>query len=1372
MAVGPTLNAQEHPTAQQLFKQGIKQYAEGDYVSAQQTFRRLDPLQLDKEQRLVMYETIQNIDRHLRQDTNPATLLNNAIKAQNSGKLSPAMAMYQSVIRHPRSTKKQRQKATAQLAQVKRRLNAELTRARQSIDEASADIRVGRYEAAERKLRAVKESGLDLGWFENERIDRQLMTITQHIKKQRRRLADPTGPEPVTQAPPKPTVDPQQRQQQQRQEAQRQQQQTQQKLAERKRQLAQRQQQLAEKQQAQQTQQKKERQQQAQQALAQHERQLAQRQQQLAEKQRVQQEVQRQQQAQQALAQHERQLAQRQQQLAEKQQAQRDQQEEQRQQQAQQEQQREQIKQRRAQKDRELAQREQELAQRQQQLAQKEKQRQQLARQRQQVLQKQAQQEQAQREQEEQFQRRQAQREQKLAQRERQLEELERRLEQQAQAQTPMPHTPTPQQPPQRQQQLDQNQQRLDEHQRQQDQYQQQQERYQRQKAQWQQQLAQKEQTQRQQAHQSQQAAQQIPRPTPTPTPQQPYISSGQQTPDDILAQARLLYAQEKFVEAQIAQRAQQYHLAAKLYQEVLSLDPTHPQAAAALAAVRPVADQETAPQDVLDAEIQARTIRTNATIAEFEELMSRAETLLQNQTFAAARESVQQAKITLDVNQRYLPTSRYRSLRENAVSLAARIADAERIAEESQKRELEMVRKHEAERRRTEALMAQQEETRQLIRRAAGLRREQKFDPSLELLNQALFLDPNNVAAQAMKEMIQDSQLYVEAREQSRRRNLLTAKQSNENINATVPFTDLMTYPADWPQLTATRLGGLDPISTESEVNRRVAQKLQDIVPINFEANKLVNIIEYMRNTTGANFFVNWPVLESVGVSKDTPITLQLTNVPVEQALRLVLQQTTAGNETDSIGYSVIEGVVTISTQRDLSKTTDIRPYDIRDLLVQVPNFSEAPEFDLNAALSNTSSGGSQSGGGGGGGGGGSSLFADDESEEEQPTREELIEEILTLIRDTIGTQDDWEAQGGIGSIKELNGNLIVKTTPKNHRQIALLLSQLRETRALQIAVEARFLLVDQNFLDEVGVDLDLNIDTGSSKWGPVLIGQDSIGLTGRPKTGLPGSFGDFEPTPGISIAPGSFSGLGSATSGFTPSGRSFDFGVSFLDDIQVNLMITATQANRRAITLTAPRLTLFNGQRAFVIVAKQISFISDLEPIPDGGGFDTTLSVVNSGVILDVEATVSSDRRYVTMTVRPSLATLVQNPPRKINQTATVLVGSTDAATALTINAFIEAPELELTSIKTSVSVPDRGTLLIGGQRLVADVEVEAGVPVLSKIPVLNRLFTNRSSIKDERTLLILIKPTILIQSEEEEQNFPGLLQNPQQYSVGQRF
>jgi len=41
---------------------------------------------------------------------------------------------------------------------------------------------------------------------------------------------------------------------------------------------------------------------------------------------------------------------------------------------------------------------------------------------------------------------------------------------------------------------------------------------------------------------------------------------------------------------------------------------------------------------------------------------------------------------------------------------------------------------------------------------------------------------------------------------------------------------------------------------------------------------------------------------------------------------------------------------------------------------------------------------------------------------------------------------------------------------------------------------------------------------------------------------------------------------------------------------------------------------------------------------------------------------------------------------------------------------------------------------------------------VPVLSKIPVIGRLFSNRSSVKDHKILLILVKPTIILQEERE--------------------
>jgi general secretion pathway protein D len=70
------------------------------------------------------------------------------------------------------------------------------------------------------------------------------------------------------------------------------------------------------------------------------------------------------------------------------------------------------------------------------------------------------------------------------------------------------------------------------------------------------------------------------------------------------------------------------------------------------------------------------------------------------------------------------------------------------------------------------------------------------------------------------------------------------------------------------------------------------------------------------------------------------------------------------------------------------------------------------------------------------------------------------------------------------------------------------------------------------------------------------------------------------------------------------------------------------------------------------------------------------------------------------------------------------------------------------------TRVSVPDGGTLLLGGQRITEEVEKEAGVPVLSKIPVLGRLFSNRSEVKDHKILLILVKPTIILQEERESE------------------
>ena len=75
---------------------------------------------------------------------------------------------------------------------------------------------------------------------------------------------------------------------------------------------------------------------------------------------------------------------------------------------------------------------------------------------------------------------------------------------------------------------------------------------------------------------------------------------------------------------------------------------------------------------------------------------------------------------------------------------------------------------------------------------------------------------------------------------------------------------------------------------------------------------------------------------------------------------------------------------------------------------------------------------------------------------ETETVSRDERIEALVNLIQDTIGRQDEWAAYGGdVSSLRELNGNLIIKTSPENHLAIRRLLYQLRPIRQSHDAAE-----------------------------------------------------------------------------------------------------------------------------------------------------------------------------------------------------------------------------------------------------------------------------------------------------------------------------
>lgn len=369
----------------------------------------------------------------------------------------------------------------------------------------------------------------------------------------------------------------------------------------------------------------------------------------------------------------------------------------------------------------------------------------------------------------------------------------------------------------------------------------------------------------------------------------------------------------------------------------------------------------------------------------------------------------------------------------------------------------------------------------------------------------------------------------------------------------------------------------------------------------------------------------------------------------------------------------------------------------------------------------------------GGYGGGGGMDTYI----------QTERARDLGLLIEQTIVTPEDWAPDywtgfdgTGYGTItpypSQQPKKLAIYQTPEIHRLIKDLLDQLRKGLGHQVSIEARFLVVSENFLEDIGLDVDLLHYRGfGGKWQEVTFQQESSGAVQPGKTKVPGTLG------GDVINPALTAGTAYGT---------------VLDDLQVQFVVRATQGRSDAATLTAPTATVVSGETANFSISDYTWYVvpattvRTLIPSWPTGQTEFTQPVqpqqVSTGTFLTITPTIMQDKRNVLLNISASLSELLE---RRQYTVATVV---NDTIQDLP---FI-LPDTEISQIVTRVSVPDGGTLLLGGQKITANVEREVGVPVLSKIPILGRLFGNRSKIKDQRILLILVKPTIILQEERE--------------------
>ncbi|MHC4457585.1 MAG: type II secretion system protein GspD [Planctomycetota bacterium] len=709
---------------------------------------------------------------------------------------------------------------------------------------------------------------------------------------------------------------------------------------------------------------------------------------------------------------------------------------------------------------------------------------------------------------------------------------------------------------------------------------------------------------------------------------------------------------------------------------------------------------------------------------------------------FDKAIEKVEVAERMVNENQLQLGDELFSYYSNELQQLTARIV-------EEQTKQAELL----AEQRRIEAIEAQHEYRQQveadrqkrmaeLMDNAMAYQKQQRYEEALGQLVSLLAIDPLNNEALILKQTLEDTVTFRKQLEIQKERDQEREKILVRTDEAAIPWADEITYPKNWREIAAKRKP--EEAIGQDEATVAVYKQLAQIVDLSEFRRDMTfaAALEILRLSVDPplKIIVLWRDLyDNADIDQTTVIGMDpISAIPLGTGLELLLQSVSGGFA--ELGYIVEEGVITIATVGSLPSKLETLVYDVTDLLGQPAQFFASTATGTGQTSASLEQAGEQ-------------LQTQQQQEQQgfqqmQQQAATRAQSLVLLIQDTV-EPDTWYDYGGEGSITVYQSKkLIVRQTRDVHNKIETLLKGLRKALGYQVAIEARFLVVSENFLEDVGLDVDIPFLNIGGKWGIWRFMQGSFGTTMPFSTGLPGSLGA---DPGAS---------GAFVSSLTGSGG---YG-TILDDLQVSFLIRATQAHADSTALTAPKVNVLSGESATLQVQRTIWWASDIDidttsigGIGEAGvtwDVDFETAVIPTGTIMNITPTITPDKKYVLLNIVVQLQDFLGFRRQEVQ---IPVFGAAGAPPGQTLS--IEFPQTELSMVQTRVSVPDRGTILLGGQKLTADVEREAGVPVLSKIPIIGRAFTNRSKVKDHKILLILVKPTIILQEEVEAEAIAAL-------------
>ncbi len=674
----------------------------------------------------------------------------------------------------------------------------------------------------------------------------------------------------------------------------------------------------------------------------------------------------------------------------------------------------------------------------------------------------------------------------------------------------------------------------------------------------------------------------------------------------------------------------------------------------------------------------------------------------------------------------------------------------------------------------------------------------EQRFAEAEVLAKRARELDPDNPVVKQLVwqtkfvNRVQRNNAIREAKEEGYYDQMTSAEE------AATPFDDQQPFqfgnPRKWEELTKSRQQLMaERKARRNERELEIEKKLKTPVSLKFRDRPLSEVLEHLAKLAAVNLHLDPKGLEEEGVSSDTPVTIDLSqDISLKSALNLIL-------EPLRLSYVIQNEVLKITSEQLRDTVVQTKTYDVADLVIPIPNFSPSGRWGLTAAIADgynmTGTGvglspgsafvASQNGANASAlvdpaimaqinqlmpGGAGGSMNGMSEPISMGPGgmgggSQANFDSLIDLITTTVKPQT-WDEVGGPGSISPFQNNLslVISQTEDVHEEIVDLLEQLRRNQDLQVTIEVRFITLSDSFFERIGVDFDFNIINTSANINPDPLvppqnKREVIGLTqaGQPNTGFAIPFNQES----FTLAVPQFG---------TPVPVA-SFGFAILSDLEAFLLVQAAQGDRRSNVMQAPKVTLFNGQQASVIDRVQQPFVISVIPVVGdfAAAYQPVITVLSEGTSLTVQAVISHDRRFVRLTVLPLFTTIDDVTEFRFTGSTTTTSNQQDSQTTggttgdstqtqdqtSTVNdgVTVQLPNLSIVSVITTVSVPDGGTVLLGGIKRLSEGRNEFGVPILSKLPYINRLFKNVGIGRETQSLMMMVTPRIIIQEEEEE-------------------